>query len=173
MTITSFFTGNKKPEIPKESSASRVPEQTSAKDEDYISIIIGALAALIVILTIIVVFVIIRHKRRQNNNRNNLKPAADNVLSINLNNFHGTSNGKVSNGNVYNGVATDEEHVKEVNGEFLNMIHSIVFHFSTLKTKSSLTLFIAEYMYFCSWYDLMKMKYILCFPRLVPIKFIR
>ena len=117
MLIISIFTGNPKPELPKESSASRIPEQTSAKDEDYISIIIGALAALIVILTIIVVFVIIRHKRRQNDNRNHLKPAADNVLAINLNNFHGTSNGKVSNGNVYNGVATDEEHVKEINGE--------------------------------------------------------
>ena len=105
----------------KEKSASRIPEQTSAKDEDYISIIIGALAALIVILTIIVVFVIVRHKRRQNTNRNNLKPAADNVLAINLNNFHGTSNGKVSNGNVYNGVATEEEHVKELNGKVLNL----------------------------------------------------
>lgn len=113
------FVEKHQPEIPKESSASRIPEQTSAKDEDYISIIIGALAALIVILTIIVVFVIIRHKRRQNTNRNNLKPAADNVLSINLNNFHGTSNGKVSNGNVYNGVATEEESVKEVNGRLM------------------------------------------------------
>ena len=63
-------------------------------------------------------FVIVRHKRRQNTNRNNLKPAADNVLAINLNNFHGTSNGKVSNGNVYNGVATEEEHVKEMNGKW-------------------------------------------------------
>ena len=105
----------------KEKSASRIPEQTSAKDEDYISIIIGALAALIVILTIIVVFVIVRHKRRQNTNRNNLKPAADNVLAINLNNFHGTSNGKVSNGNVYNGVATEEDNVKELNGKFLKL----------------------------------------------------
>ena len=105
----------------KEKSASRIPEQTSAKDEDYISIIIGALAALIVILTIIVVFVIVRHKRRQNTNRNNLKPAADNVLAINLNNFHGTSNGKVSNGNVYNGVATEEDQVKELNGKILKL----------------------------------------------------
>ena len=41
------------------------------------------------------------------------------MLAINLNNFHGTANGKVSNGNVYNGVATEEEHVKEMNGRLL------------------------------------------------------
>lgn len=92
--------------------------ETASKDEDYISIIIGALAALIVILTIIVIFVIVRHKRRQRMNRQSLKPVSDTVLNINLNNFQNNVNGKVSNGNVYNGVATEEDdHIKELNGK--------------------------------------------------------
>lgn len=87
--------------------------QTASSSEDYISIIIGALAALIVILIIIVIFVIIRHKRRQSLNRQSLKPVSDTVL----NNFQ-NMNGKVSNGNVYNGVATEEEdHGKSMNGK--------------------------------------------------------
>lgn len=93
---------------------SKVPGQTASASEDYISIIIGALAALIVILIIIVIFVIIRHKRRQSLNRQSLKPVSDTVL----NNFQ-NMNGKVSNGNVYNGVATedDDHQVKGVNGK--------------------------------------------------------
>ncbi|XP_045197424.2 discoidin domain-containing receptor 2-like isoform X2 [Mercenaria mercenaria] len=98
----------------------KVPGETAPKDEDYISIIIGALAALIVILTIIVIFVIVRHKRRQRLNRQSLKPVSDTVLNINLNNFQNNVNGKVSNGNVYNGVSTeDDDHIKEMNGKVL------------------------------------------------------
>jgi hypothetical protein len=103
---------------PKDDDIEKVPGETAAGDEDYISIIIGALAALIVILTIIVIFVIVRHKRRQRLNRQSLKPVSDTVLNINLNNFQNNVNGKVSNGNVYNGVATeDDDHVKEINGK--------------------------------------------------------
>ncbi|XP_052789716.1 discoidin domain-containing receptor 2-like isoform X2 [Mya arenaria] len=98
---------------------SKTPGEKASANEDYISIIIGALAALIVILTIVVIFIIVRYKRRRNLNRQSLKPVSDTVLNINLNNFQNNmNNGKVSNGNVYNGVATeDEERVKDVNGK--------------------------------------------------------
>jgi hypothetical protein len=77
--------------------------------EDYIGIIIGALAALIVLLVFIIVIFFIRHKRRKhNNNRRSLKPVVDRHVTINLNDLRGSTNGKVSNGNMYNSIATDE-----------------------------------------------------------------
>ncbi|XP_052222204.1 LOW QUALITY PROTEIN: discoidin domain-containing receptor 2-like [Dreissena polymorpha] len=103
------------------SVTSKTAGEKASATEDYVSIIIGALAALIVILTIVVIFVVIRYRRRRNQNRQSLKPVSDTVLNINLNNFQNNiTNGKVSNGNVYNGVATEEdEHVKDVNGKAL------------------------------------------------------
>ncbi|XP_046560812.1 discoidin domain-containing receptor 2-like [Haliotis rubra] len=83
--------------------------ETAEFDDGYIGVIIGALAALIVILIIIIAIFIIRHKRRKhNNNRRNLKPVVDRHVTINLNDLRGSTNGKISNGNMYNSVATEE-----------------------------------------------------------------
>ncbi|KAL5012628.1 hypothetical protein ScPMuIL_011179 [Solemya velum] len=78
-------------------------------EDDYYGIIIGALAALIVIIVVIIAIILIHHRRqKQNNNRRSLKPVVDRHVTINLNDLRGSTNGKVSNGNMYNSVATDE-----------------------------------------------------------------
>ncbi|XP_041368248.1 discoidin domain-containing receptor 2-like isoform X2 [Gigantopelta aegis] len=93
-------------------------KEETKTDDGFIGIIIAGLAALIVILVIIIVIFVIRHKRRKNNNnRRSLKPVVDHH-AINLNDLCGTSNGKVSNGNMYNCVATDElDSEKEMMGD--------------------------------------------------------
>ena len=93
-------------------------KEETKTDDGFIGIIIAGLAALIVILVIIIVIFVIRHKRRKNNNnRRSLKPVVDHH-AINLNDLCGTSNGKVSNGNMYNCVATDEmDSEKEIVGD--------------------------------------------------------
>ena len=77
--------------------------------DDPIGIIIGALAALILLLVIVIIIFFIRHKRRKsNNNRRSLKPVVDRHVTINLNDLRGSTNGKVSNGNMYNSIATED-----------------------------------------------------------------
>ncbi|CAG5136400.1 unnamed protein product, partial [Candidula unifasciata] len=78
-------------------------------DDEYISIIVGALAALIFLLICVVLIFFCRHKRRKNNNnRNSHKPVNGSHITINLNDLRTATNGKVSNGNMYNSIATDE-----------------------------------------------------------------
>ena len=74
---------------------------------DMIGVIIGSLAALLTILIAVVIFVIYRHKRKQNSlKRNNLKSAiSDNHTTLSL---RSSSNGKILNGHLYNGVAVDD-----------------------------------------------------------------
>lgn len=75
-------------------------------NDNIIAIIVGTLAALIFILFAIVASIIWRQRRsKQNNNRHSLKPAVDRNIPINMNDVR---NGKVSNGNVYNSVATED-----------------------------------------------------------------
>ncbi|XP_035829229.1 discoidin domain-containing receptor 2, partial [Aplysia californica] len=78
-------------------------------NDEYISVIIGALAALIFLLVCVILILFCRHKRRKNNNnRRGHKPVSNNHVTINLNDLRGTTNGKVSNGNMYNSIATDD-----------------------------------------------------------------
>lgn len=85
------------------------PSKEAAPDDNIIAIIVGTLAALIALLVAIVCFIFWRQRRsKQNNNRHSLKPAVDRNIPINMNDLHGTRNGKVLNGNVYNSVATDD-----------------------------------------------------------------
>lgn len=78
-------------------------------DDEYISIIVGALAALIFLLICVILIFFCRHKRRKNNNnRNGHKPVSSSHITINLNDLRAATNGKVSNGNMYNSIATDE-----------------------------------------------------------------
>lgn len=91
----------------------RIPktEEKKSFEEQYIGIIIGALAFLIVVLFAIVLFIIIRHKKRKhNNNRLGMKPVVDHV-TMNMNHmstFHPTLTGKMSNGNMYKGIPADD-----------------------------------------------------------------
>ncbi|KAL3871566.1 hypothetical protein ACJMK2_039557 [Sinanodonta woodiana] len=85
-----------------------VPEEKKSFEDKYIGIIIGTLSALIVLLSLIVLIVILRYRRRkQNNNRRNLKPCVDHV-TMNLNDLQSSINGKILNGNMYNGVPSDD-----------------------------------------------------------------
>lgn len=94
---------------PERKSESDLPSKEAAPDDNIIAIIVGTLAALIVLLFGIVGFIIWRQRRsKQNNNRHSLKPVVDRNIPINMNDLHGTRNGKVSNGNVYNSVATED-----------------------------------------------------------------
>ena len=94
-------------------------EEKKSFEEQYIGIIIGALAFLIVVLFAIVLFIIIRHKKQKRNSQLGLKPGVDHV-TLNINGMHmngvraGTMNGKVSHGNMYNSVATDEEDLDHI-----------------------------------------------------------
>ncbi|XP_052789202.1 discoidin domain-containing receptor 2-like isoform X2 [Mya arenaria] len=86
-------------------------EEQKPFEEQYIGIIIGALAFLIVVLFAIVMFIVIRHKKRKhNNNRLGMKPVVDHVTinMSNVNALHGKLGGKMSNGSMYKGVPTDE-----------------------------------------------------------------
>ncbi|RUS76412.1 hypothetical protein EGW08_015822, partial [Elysia chlorotica] len=102
-----------------------VTEEKEEKDynNDYISIIIGALGALIFLLLAVVLIFFCRHKRRKNNsngrasssvssssstNGHVLKPVGTSHVTINLTDVRGSVNGKVSNGNMYNSIATDD-----------------------------------------------------------------
>ncbi|KAL3871573.1 hypothetical protein ACJMK2_039564 [Sinanodonta woodiana] len=70
---------------------------TKAPDEDYFSIIIGALSALFAILIVIVVIIIVRIKRRNNsNNMQTLTIVGEAQLTLKLNNTNGTPNEKIS-----------------------------------------------------------------------------
>lgn len=101
---------NPKIELSDKSSDSVHKEKESKEyDDNYIGIIIGALAALIFLLVVIIVIFFVRQKRRKhNNNRRSLKPVVDRHVTINLNDLRGSTNGKVSNGNMYNSIATEE-----------------------------------------------------------------
>ena len=86
-----------------------MPSKEAAPEDNIIAIIVGTLAALTALLIAVVCFIIWRQRRsKQNNNRHSLKPAVDRNIPINMNDIHGTRNGKVSNGNVYNSVATED-----------------------------------------------------------------
>ena len=82
-------------------------EETKALDDQYIAIIIGALAACLVLLLAIVLFVFIRHRRRKFSNSN--EKQMEHPVTLNLNDLRSLTNGKVSNGNMYNSIATQEE----------------------------------------------------------------
>ncbi|ESO96071.1 hypothetical protein LOTGIDRAFT_116145 [Lottia gigantea] len=78
-------------------------------DDGYIGVIIGALAALILILVIVICIFFYRHKRNKNNNNHRaLKPVVDRHVTINMNDLCGSTNGKISNGNMYNSIATED-----------------------------------------------------------------
>lgn len=83
-----------------------------AMDDSYVGIIIGALAALIIILFIVAVIIVVRHRRsKHNNNQPCQKPVVlgDRHVTINLSDLRGgCTNGKLSHGNMYNSVATDD-----------------------------------------------------------------
>ncbi|XP_059166256.1 discoidin domain-containing receptor 2-like isoform X2 [Physella acuta] len=96
----------------KKSNNSDVPlteKDNKEYDDEYISIIIGALAALIFLLLCVILIFFCRHKRRKhNNNRRGHKPVSNSHVTINLNDLRGATNGKLSNGNMYNSIATDD-----------------------------------------------------------------
>lgn len=84
-------------------------EEKKSFEEQYIAIIIGALVFLIVVLFAIVMFIIIRHnKSKHNNSRLGTKPVADHVTMNHISAFHPTLTGKMSNGTMYTGLATEE-----------------------------------------------------------------
>lgn len=106
----------------QDSSVTEEKEEKEYKN-DYISIIIGALGALIFLLLAVVLIFFCRHKRRKNNsngrgsssvssssstNGHVLKPVGNSHVTINLTDVRGSVNGKVSNGNMYNSIATDD-----------------------------------------------------------------
>ncbi|XP_069120897.1 discoidin domain-containing receptor 2-like isoform X1 [Argopecten irradians] len=84
-------------------------KETATMKDDHIGIIIGALGGLLLVFFVVLITFIIRHKRmKQNNNRRSLKPVVDRHIAVNLSDLQGNTNGKISNGNVYNSVATDD-----------------------------------------------------------------
>jgi discoidin domain receptor family protein 2 len=115
-------------------------KEAKVMDEDYIGIIIGALAALIVILVLIVIVIIIRHRHRKHNNntRRGLKPSVvDSRVTINLNDLRGSTNGKISNGIMYNSVAADDA---ESDKEMCNGGDKLSFKSPYLEPKDSIVL---------------------------------
>ena len=85
-------------------------KEKKSLDDEYIGIIIGALAALIMLLFIVVVIIIIRHRRRKYGPTNQrMKSFEPRHVTLNLNDLRPpVVNGKVVNGNMYNSVATSD-----------------------------------------------------------------
>lgn len=80
-------------------------------DDEYIGIIIGVLAALILVLFAIILIIILRHrKQKYNNNHRAMKSIEPRHVTLNLNDLrNNTLNEKIiSNGNMYNCVATSD-----------------------------------------------------------------
>ena len=82
-------------------------------DDQYIGIIIGALAALILLLFVIIIIIILRHRRRKyNNNHRSMKSIQPRHATLDMGDLteiqQNTLNGKLSNGNMYNGVANSD-----------------------------------------------------------------
>lgn len=104
-----MFTG---PAIGTTSPSVHQSKEPQSLDESYIGIIVGALAALVIVLCLIVVIVIMGYRRRKHNNNRRtcmLKPMpVDGHVTINLNDLRANTNGKISNGNMYNSVALEE-----------------------------------------------------------------
>ncbi|KAK0063350.1 discoidin domain-containing receptor 2 [Biomphalaria pfeifferi] len=89
--------------------APTLEQEKKEYDDEYISIIIGALAALIFLLLCVILIFFCRHKhRKNNNNRRGHKPVTTSHVAINLNDLRASTNGKLSNGNMYNSIATEE-----------------------------------------------------------------
>ena len=101
--------------------------EQKALDDQFIGIIIGALAALILILTAVVVICVIRHRKNKYNNNSHVKSVEPpHHVTLNLNDLRAMNapNGKVSNGNLYNSITTsdvDSEHnLTMANGKVSN-----------------------------------------------------
>ncbi|XP_053381062.1 discoidin domain-containing receptor 2-like isoform X2 [Mercenaria mercenaria] len=99
-----------------DSEPEKTPDQKSP-GTDIFGIIIGSSAALITILIAIVIFIIFRHRIKKKNNNRRMKAAMSdnhNTISINLSDLRNSANGKMLNGNLYNGVpATDMDSDRE------------------------------------------------------------
>ena len=80
-------------------------------DDEYIGIIIGALAALILLLFAVIIVIIMRHRRNKyNNNHRTMKPMEPRNVTLDLSDIRlAATNGKLLNGQMYNCVATSEE----------------------------------------------------------------
>ncbi|XP_060568276.1 discoidin domain-containing receptor 2-like [Ruditapes philippinarum] len=101
---------------PSDSGPEKAPDQKNP-GTDIFGIIIGSSAALITILVAIVIFIIFRHRIKKKKNNRRLKAAMTdnhNTISINLSDLRNSANGKMLNGNLYNGVpATDMDSDRE------------------------------------------------------------
>ena len=87
------------------------PETRQNLDDEYIGIIIGALAALILLLFVVIVIIILRHRRiKYNNNHRSMKSIEPRHVTLDLNDVQVAAalNGKLSNGNMYNCVAVSD-----------------------------------------------------------------
>jgi len=83
-------------------------------DDQYIGIIIGALAALILLLTGLVLLITVRKRKLKSNNNSKHVASEPHHVMLDLNDLRvmnapvAVDNGKVSNGNLYNSIATAE-----------------------------------------------------------------
>lgn len=79
--------------------------------DDHIGIIVGALAAFVLILFVVICIIILRHKRRKNGSNHRIKQSFDpGHVTLNLHDLQPpVANGKISNGNKYNSLATTED----------------------------------------------------------------
>lgn len=96
-------------------------EKKKSLDEEYIGIIIGALAALIILLFVVIVIIIIRQRRRKfNNNHQTLKSSIDpRHITLDLNDLQTNGpNGKFPHGNPYNTVATASDGESDAGGTY-------------------------------------------------------
>ena len=76
-----------------------------ALDDQYIGVIIGALCALILLLFIIVLIFVLRQRRKKHSNAKVIQPRN---VTLNLNDLRNPGSGKLSNGNMYNSVASSD-----------------------------------------------------------------
>ena len=90
-------------------------EETKNMDDRYIGIIIGTLAALLALFIAIFLYLFLRHRKHKYSNANSEKSGPEHHVTLNLNDLRAMTNGKLSNGNMYNSIATSESGVMAEN----------------------------------------------------------
>lgn len=94
--------------ITEETSKAPPSEEHKPLDDQLIGIIIGALAAMIILLLTIVAFCILR-SRRHKFEKNKQVVTMETPIAYDLNDLRALANGKLSHGNMYNPVGTQDE----------------------------------------------------------------
>ena len=90
--------------------------RTKGGNEHLIGIIVGVLGALVLLAGAVVLIVIFRSRKKKSGSNSQLKSLTSEHVTLDLNDIRALANGKLSNGNMYNSVATSDSDHEEPSG---------------------------------------------------------